>query len=226
MQLLKNAIEVKVSTNKSGHFSIRDPMDHIAVGVQKTALWQSIRHNIPFYTVLLVCISVLAWAGERSLQCTFLTFVFISFFSFWMMYMSKNASYTTWYDQCDTLLTRCSFMDNIMQGTTYHPWSNYVFDVLKAGGYVILIKWILNLANNKAIVFWALLYPTVHNINYLYLKPLAHMEHHVDPHTNYGMDMWDLIFGTKHDWSKLEVHNHAAINCVFITAFILWLWKK
>ena len=205
--------------------------ESIPVGIQVTALWHNLQLNTPLYIVLLLCIYTLARAGGRSFLCTAITIIFVSFFSFWMTYISANATYgpatygpATYrpsYNPCDTIITRCP-IDTILCSAN----SKYLWDVLKAGGFVLLIKWILQLANSKAIIFWALLYPTVHNINYLYFKPLAHTEHHVDPHTNYGMDMWDLIFGTKHDWSSLEVHNHAAINCVFITAVIIWLWTK
>jgi hypothetical protein len=206
--------------------------DVIPPGLQLTLLWQNLQHNLPFYAVLGACLYSLAWAGNRQFLTVVLTVVVVSFFSFWTSYMSTCVNCLPWYKQSDTLLTRCPVIKRILstiesspeQTTGFSVWS-YGSQVLQAGGYLVLIKLLLNLANTKAILFWALLYPTVHNINYLYLKPLAHMEHHINPLTNYGMDIWDLIAGTKHDWSKLEIHNHAAINCVAITAFILWLWR-
>lgn len=204
----------------------------IPEGVQQTTLWYYLKQNAPFYVVLMVCVYILAWAGNRSFLNTFFTTLLVWLCSYWFMYLSSNTLYLPWYNGYDTLLTRCSCIDTLVRqfispsdASSSQGWK-YACDVLKAGGFIMLTKWVLQLANTKAILFWTLLYPTVHNINYLYLKPLAHMEHHVDPLTNYGMDIWDLIVGTKHDWANLELHNHAAINCVFITVFILWLWRR
>jgi hypothetical protein len=71
------------------------------------------------------------------------------------------------------------------------------------------------------ILLWALAYCTGHTINYDYLKPVAHQYHHKDAHTNYGIDAWDIFFGTKHpDDKEVEDINHYSINMVVLTALL------
>jgi len=69
------------------------------------------------------------------------------------------------------------------------------------------------------------MYATIHNINYVVSPSATHILHHVDKTTNYGIDIWDIVFGTKYDGDysidKLENINHYAINTAFITGFIL-----
>ena len=76
---------------------------------------------------------------------------------------------------------------------------------------------------NKAVLFlWGLLYATVHNINYIILGNEQHSNHHVNPKTNYGIDILDILFDTKYDIKNIENTNHAAINIVIITLLIIY----
>ena len=85
---------------------------------------------------------------------------------------------------------------------------------------IILLKCILDMIDTKVIILWALFYASMHNINYAFVQPITHKEHHIDPTTNYFMDIWDIIIGTKFDWSHIESHNHGIINLVVLTAGI------
>ena len=205
----------------------------IPPGIQAAALRQSVQKNAVFYIVLLVCVCALARAGERSFTCTLFTVIVTSFLAFYINYGYNCLFFQPWYETIDTMLTRWSVLYSLIHqpaktvNTPLNPlhWSTLGGSALKAGGVLLLLKYILNLTDTKTILFWALMYPSVHNINYYFLKPRAHMEHHVYPHSNYGIDIWDLVFGTKHNWTDIEVHNHAAINSVVITALILSVSK-
>ena len=83
--------------------------------------------------------------------------------------------------------------------------------------------------NNNILLLWGFFYATVHNINYRFVEPIEHENHHIDPKTNYGIDIVDIIlnskYNTKHNSTSLitiEDHNHAALNVIIITMIILW----
>lgn len=83
--------------------------------------------------------------------------------------------------------------------------------------------------NNKILMLWGFFYATVHNINYRFIEPIEHENHHIDPKTNYGIDIVDIILNSKYntkynstDSITIEDHNHAAINIIIITIIILW----
>jgi hypothetical protein len=44
--------------------------------------------------------------------------------------------------------------------------------------------------------------------------------------TNYGIDIWDIIVGSKYDWKTIETHNHTAINLLVIAAVIVFCSNK
>lgn len=89
--------------------------------------------------------------------------------------------------------------------------------------------------NNHILMLWALFYATVHNINYNITHPIEHKNHHINPKTNYGIDIVDIILNTKynnhnhntstplnHPPITIEDHNHAAINIILITIYLIW----
>lgn len=75
------------------------------------------------------------------------------------------------------------------------------------------------------ILFSVLLYSSVHNINYGYLKlNNVHSLHHNNPFTNLGPDICDIIFGSKHNSNSLpENTNHHIPNMIVVTSLILLL---
>jgi sterol desaturase/sphingolipid hydroxylase (fatty acid hydroxylase superfamily) len=84
------------------------------------------------------------------------------------------------------------------------------------------VVFIIKLIDIRVLLLWAFMYATVHNINYLYVKPTTHKDHHVNHHTNYGLDFVDILLNTKYDYNDVEQHNHAAINLILITYVICY----
>ena len=87
--------------------------------------------------------------------------------------------------------------------------------------------------NNNILLLWALFYATVHNINYRFTEPVEHENHHIDPTTNYGIDIVDIILNNKYNTTHkstepitIEDHNHAAINIIIITIILAWSYLK
>jgi hypothetical protein len=144
-------------------------------------------------------------------------------------YKAHKKSSTPWY--VDYIITKCcDFFD--FHSVTHHDSSinkqfiyiayEFINNFLMQGGLLVLFVWFYNaFIDNRVIILWALMYATVHNINYLYMKPTVHRDHHINPNTNYGIDIADIIFGTKFDINDIEEHNHYAINIICITIFII-----
>jgi len=83
--------------------------------------------------------------------------------------------------------------------------------------------------NNHVLKLWALFYATIHNINYRFTAPIEHENHHIDPQTNYGIDVVDIIlnskYNTKHKPTQhitIEDHNHGTLNIIIITIMLIW----
>lgn len=88
--------------------------------------------------------------------------------------------------------------------------------------------------NKTLIIFWALLYATNHNINYLFFKSKTHKFHHNSDMKkngaynknktkiiNYGIDTIDILFNTKHKHDIVENFNHSMINIIILTIIII-----
>ena len=214
------------------------PEVSIPPGVQKDAILQSFWLNMPFYFVLLAC---MYWLSPgKSYLVTLLTVILVSLYSFVMHYLSHHLLMMEWYNRYDNMITRSplvgGFFKLIFQFTDSHAtihhdstvnkrWYNilleFINNAVSQGGMLIALKYLLEKADSKAIWFWALFYATVHNINYRFVNPKVHQQHHMDPTTNQFMDVWDIIMGTKYDWTTIESHNHTIVNAVLITALIV-----
>ena len=72
------------------------------------------------------------------------------------------------------------------------------------------------------IIFWSLLYTSVHNINYTIINPSEHINHHLFPNTNFGIDLMDILCDTKCEPEGFELLNHAVPNIIVITMIILY----
>ncbi len=134
----------------------------------------------------------------------------------------------TWYSD---------FHDVIHHDSTINKeWKNllieFIENIFAEGGVLIMLTLITNFSislynrnfslNKGVLLLWALLYATVHNINYNISPSKQHILHHKEPQTNYGIDLIDIIFNTKCDKDSYEVNNVAAINIIIISAFIVY----
>jgi hypothetical protein len=134
------------------------------------------------------------------------------------------------------LLYVCDFHDKIHHDSSINKkWYNLIIEFLSniymEGGFLIILFYMFpNYPFNLKIFFlWACLYASVHVINYDYLHPQAHKEHHIDPRTNFGIDTLDILFNTKFKMNSIrdiENYNHASINLVLITCIMLFAFPN
>lgn len=217
--------------------------------VQANAYYMSIKQNYIFYIVLVLCLFAFTKCehNKSSFILGVMTIGFITFYGYVMHYLSHclNNTISEVYESYDNVFTRNKYIDwcsrKIIYFTEFHATTHHDTEVNKQyknialeflnnmatqGMLLIAVKYFLNILDNRVIILWAFFYATVHNINYLYVKPTTHKEHHIDDKTNYGIDIWDIIIGSKYDWTNIETHNHTAINLIVITAVIMYFSKK
>lgn len=216
------------------------------VDALKTSIWK----NKYFYIIALFCCFVLANIeinkGDSLYKKGYLYSRSIASLGFAMLaghtihWLSHHISCREYLDSCDNIITNNKYIRSILNiyadiidfhDTTHHnssvnkKWENIMYEfVNNLLTQSVLIVWLIQQLDFKVILLWGLMYATVHNINYLIIKPVTHMQHHVKSTTNYGIDVTDILFNTKYDWKHIESHNHAGINLLIITAIITILY--
>jgi hypothetical protein len=217
--------------------------------IQREAICKSVKQNYIFYIALIACLYAFSKSdnSKYSFIIALVTIIFITFYGYLMHFISHsmNTTFSRIYSQYDNFFTRNKyanwFASNFIyfmefHATTHHDTSvnkqfkNVVLEIMNnlatQGVILIIVKYFLNLLDNRVILLWAFFYATVHNMNYIIVKPSTHREHHLDDKTNYGIDIWDILIGSKYDWNNIETHNHTAINLIVITAVIMYIWKR
>jgi len=217
--------------------------------VQLNAILKSVKQNYIFYIVLICCIYAFTKGEDNksSFPIGILTICFVTLYGYVMHYISHYYKNTVSeiYKTYDNVFTRNKYFDWCSRkaiyfmefhSSTHHDTEvnkqykniamEFINNVATQGVLLLFIKYFLNILDNRVILLWALFYATAHNINYIIVKPSTHKEHHIDDKTNYGIDIWDIIIGSKYDWNNIETHNHFAINFIVITAVIIYFSKK
>ena len=205
-------------------------------------LVESITHNYIFYVTAIACTAAIAKFSHSSFVLAIVSLVYVSFIGYVTHAFVHNFNYATALkENCAhpllvnnprlfTFLERfCYYMD--FHEVTHHDTTinrqipnlltEFTLNFITQGGFFMLVIVFCRYMNIYIVLLWAMAYCTVHNINYDYLKPAAHQYHHHDKNTNYGIDVWDVLFHTKHPEDKtVEDINHYSINMVVLTAII------
>jgi sterol desaturase/sphingolipid hydroxylase (fatty acid hydroxylase superfamily) len=208
--------------------------------LQMNALFRSISNNYIFFITLFYCLYKLKQNPKYNSSYIKLLFSFItvSVTGYFVHFISHHINFTNYHKQNNNILTRNSYINYIIKficnffdfhDITHHDTSinkqilNIIYEflnnvIMQGLGLVIFIK----MLDIRVIILWAFMYATIHNINYLFIKPSTHRDHHINNHTNYGIDYCDILFNTKYDWNDIETHNHGAINLLVVTYIIMY----
>jgi hypothetical protein len=202
----------------------------------------NLKINWIFYLGLLLSLYVFSAHTKTSLVKNILSFILISLAGYFIHLMAHQYDYKILFEKAiehNSFLTRSDFMKDIVRWTgelvSFHDdvhhdteinknWDNQIYEFIHnfiAQGLVMFVAIIIfrNL-NPKIALIWGLYYATIHIINYNFVQPEVHKQHHEDKHTNYGLDVWDVLFNTKFDKS-LENYNHSVVN-VMLLFFIFY----
>ena len=221
----------------------------VSTDVQLRAIWKSLKQNYIFYAAILI--ALYAFTRCQYKKSNFPMAVFSLFFvtcygyfvHLFSHYMGTKLSEV--YKTYDNIFTRNTYLNWLATKTiefgefhaqTHHDSEinksktnialEFINNVVTQGGFLIMLQFFLKLLDNRVILLWAFFYATVHNINYNITSPVTHRQHHINDKTNYGIDIWDIIIGSKYDWETIETHNDAALNILGIAAVIVFCSNK
>ena len=171
-----------------------------------------------------------------------ISWIFIGLVGYFTHVISHNIDIRKIYNSSNNIFTHNptlnTVMDTFFNLYEFHDEIHHNLDVNKEGlnilyefitniytqglGFIIFVEFI-KLINYKVVVLWCFMYATIHNINYNIIQPSVHKAHHINCHTNYGIDVLDILFNTKYDKNDIENFNHAIINLVIITFILLYI---
>jgi len=181
----------------------------------KFTVLNSIKENYLSWAVIFIAIYLISPHQYVKALITF-------FFIFFLVYYSHTNSHKS--VNILTILHKyhhdhSNFFSHFIQYIIELGYPAIFLPIYYLFGTPILDEWI--------IMFSALFYSTIHNINYGYLRVNnVHFLHHTHPTTNIGPDLCDIIFGTKNPLNEtVENTNHYIPNVIVITICILFLKK-
>jgi hypothetical protein len=234
------------NTNNTNTNSIDADADQIHKNKLNFALKESVKKNKWFYLTLFVCFFMFKESSPQNTSYILLivSYIFVLILGHITHRISHNINFTDMYNKFkknninpridNYILKFCSFLD--FHSITHHDTTinkkpvNILYEffnnvITQGGAVIIFVKLVDYFIDYRVILLWAFMYATTHNINYVYLKPSTHRDHHIDDSTNYGIDIADIIFDTKYNLDDIETHNHVSINLIIITLIIIYFYK-
>tara|TARA_B110000285_G_scaffold230309_1_gene296684 strand:- start:1467 stop:2222 length:756 start_codon:yes stop_codon:yes gene_type:complete len=207
----------------------------IPKNVQYSSLKINVKNNWILYCTICFCIILLS--KKTSLIISIYSFIFASLYGWFIHWGTHNLGpLNEWYYRMDNFITRNRLVKTIMHyilkvidfhSVVHHDSTinknpinvlyEFLNNVLTQGGFLWIAKVLLSYLDNRIIILWGLFYASVHIINYSIVCPKTHKQHHINHYTNFGFDIYDIIFGTKYDWKYIENDNHASINFLLLT---------
>ena len=168
------------------------------------------------------------------LKCMW-SFIFVSAYGYFTHYLSHRISLTDYYVNSNNIFKHTPIVQTLLKNYTYmmdfHSNIHHDLDINKKYinifyeflnnfytqgiGIYLLLK-VFKSIDEKVCLIWGLLYASFHNINYLICSPSTHRDHHIDDKTNFGIDIYDIVFGTKYNWEDIECINHYSFNLILI----------
>ena len=208
-------------------------------------LIKNIKINFPFYCISLICLYFLCKKTNHNYIFSVISFIFISGFGYFVHWCSHAIPWTELYEKQDNFFTKNRYTDEFVRCflnfMEFHDITHHDSDINKSfknifleavnnsvtqGLLFVFAAIIIKQVDLWACILWALLYATFHNINYLFIKPDTHKNHHIDPTTNFGIDIWDIIFNTKYENEEPEDYNHYSINLILLTILLYYIIPK
>jgi len=173
----------------------------------------SLKENAASWIIMLSTISIISYPNIFLGLLTFVVFIFIAYFFHVVAHVHKNIFSIVhhYHHENDNFFSH--FIQILLELSIPYPFVivSYFF------GVKILDPWI--------ILYFMLFYCSVHNVNYSIFKVNGvHRLHHTEVNLNFGPDVCDVMFGTKHTSEDcVENTNHYIPNIIIITFIVLIL---
>jgi hypothetical protein len=213
---------------------------------------QGLKVNFLFWIILIICLLIInKSSGKYKFYETIISFYLAAVTGFFSHVISHSYDFEKLYTESDNCVTRFlkqdinlnsvilffarqfDFHSKIHHNSTINKQPlNILIECIQniiSQGSLVLISSINILGLNfnvdkNAILFWTLIYVTVHNINYNFVNRQLHINHHIDETTNYGMIFQlDNMFNSNYDVTMIENNNYYIINIIVITVLIIVL---
>ena len=179
----------------------------------------SLKTNWFSWIAIIIMIFIISYKNITNGYFTFVFFIFLSYF--YHVYIHKEINIATiihhYHHENDNLFSH--LIQLILELSIPYPYMllNYFFNI--------------NIFNTWIIVFFILFYSSIHNINYGFFKiNNVHKIHHKKIYYNFGPDICDVTFGTKHkSENNVENTNHYVPNvivCGLIVLYIKYLYTN
>lgn len=204
--------EIKRKKNK---YTLSNVSTKIIKDKRLTYLIQSLRINYKTFLLLFVVLIILSKKNYITCFITFFILMLLSYF-------------THYFYHCEIF-----YPMNVIH--IYHHENNNFFShfiqlILEFGTscFILCIHYLFGIPiflNEWIIIFFYIFYTTIHNVNYGFFHiNNIHELHHKMLNKNFGPDICDIIFHTKHDiQNDIENIDHYIINIVVVFIFIYYL---
>lgn len=198
---------------------------------------EHLKINYVFHILLIISFIIYSKLLKQNFFINILSFIFFSFLGYIIHIYSHLYDYDKLADKFinhKTFLTRNNYINCIIKYIAkflnFHQETHHNGDINKEikyqiyeflnnfiiqGLYAFIVIFFIRRLNYSISLVWGLFYSTVHIFNYNIINPKVHEEHHNDKNTNYGIDIWDILFNTKNN-SEIENFNHSIINLIII----------
>ena len=171
----------------------------------------NLKQNATSWFLILSTISFISYPNIFLGIFTFIVFIFIAYFYHVVAHVHKNIFSIVhhYHHENDNLFSH--FIQIVLELSIPYPFVMMSYFL----GIHIFDPWI--------ILYFMLFYCSVHNINYSIFKVNdVHRLHHTEVNLNFGPDICDVMFGTKHESEKcVENTKHYIPNIIIITGIVV-----
>ena len=240
---LENKNNCKIKKNKKLK---KSKINEVSKDVIIKSIFESLIKNWIWYiSIIISCVIInIDNLNVKAILKSIGSTIFIIYSGWIIHYISHKINFKSWFNKSKNNIfkhfkaTENSinyFCDILDFHNVYHHNSNInkqpkllLYEFLNnifSQGILVLISFI---CFNKIIknfdyslcFLWGLAYASIHIFNYNIKNSKVHEDHHLDSNINYGIDIIDIILGTKKNYDDIEEHNHYAINFIIISILI------
>lgn len=171
------------------------------------------KKNILSWLLIGMTVSIISYPNILLGIATFFFFMFIAYFYHVVTHVHKNIFSIVhhYHHENDNLFSH--FIQVVLELSIPYPF--------------VMFSYLSNISifNPWIILYFMLFYCSVHNINYSIFKVNSvHRLHHKEVNVNFGPDICDILFGTKHSSEDcVENTKHYIPNILIITGIVLIL---
>ena len=175
--------------------------------------YNNIKKNIVSWLLIGLTVSIISYPNILLGITTFFFFMFIAYFYHVVTHVHKNIFSIVhhYHHENDNFFSH--FIQVVLELSIPYPF--------------VMFSYFCNISlfNPCIILYFMLFYCSVHNINYSIFKVNSvHRLHHKEVNVNFGPDICDILFGTKHSSEDcVENTKHYIPNILIITGIVLIL---